>query len=68
VRAAQIKRRKEPSLDKVIDQNKKLKIARKVAEVLAQQEGLSMTLRELGKYRQRIGLTGGRRCVVLLRR
>ncbi|CAI5989412.1 unnamed protein product [Closterium sp. NIES-64] len=63
-----VKRRKEPRLDAVIERNKKFRIVQRIQELLGKQEGGRMSLKELGKHRNKIGLSGGRRCVSLIRR
>ncbi|CAI7763162.1 unnamed protein product, partial [Closterium sp. NIES-54] len=63
-----VKRRKEPRLDAVIERNKKFRIVQRIQELLGKQEGGRMSLKELGKHRNKIGLSGGRRCVALIRR
>ncbi|CAI5490339.1 unnamed protein product [Closterium sp. Naga37s-1] len=63
-----VKRRKEPRLDAVIERNKKFRIVQRIQELLGKQKGGRMSLKELGKHRNKIGLSGGRRCVSLIRR
>lgn len=63
---ARIKRRKDPSFDNVIQREKKLKIVSRIKDLVVKQPGLVMSLRDLGKHRKQIGLTGKRRCVALL--
>ncbi|KAJ7299990.1 hypothetical protein O6H91_18G065300 [Diphasiastrum complanatum] len=65
---ARIKRRKDPTFDKVIEREKKLRIVSKLKDLLVKQPGRVMSLRTLGKYRGQIGLMGKRRFVVLLRK
>ncbi|GJP30046.1 hypothetical protein CLOM_g22062 [Closterium sp. NIES-68] len=63
-----VKRRREPRLDAVIERNKKFRIVQRIQELLGKQEGGRMSLKELGKYREKIGLSGGRRCVALVQK
>eukprot|EP00249_Psilotum_nudum_P019478 c27273_g1_i1 orf=406-1920(-) len=65
---ARIKWRKDVYFDKVIERQKKLKIATKIKELLVKQPGMVMSLRDLGKYRRSLGLQGRRRCIALLRK
>jgi Plant organelle RNA recognition domain len=68
VRAAQVKRRKEMSLDKVIQRDKKLKLVMKIRSILVSQPDRIMSVRELGKFRKHLGLTRKRRFIALLKR
>ncbi len=63
---AVIKRRKDYPLDNVIQREKKLKLAMRIKELLVRQPGQVMSLKDLGKNRKYIGLTGKRRCIALL--
>ena len=68
VTTAVIKRKKDYQLDNVIQREKKLKIVLRIKELLVKQPGQVMSLRDLGKYRKYIGLTGKRRCIAMLNR
>ena len=65
---AVIKRQKDYKLDAVIQGEKKLKRVLKIKEILVKQPGMVMSLRDLGKYRRQLGLTGKMRVVALLKR
>lgn len=66
VTTAVIKRKKDYKLDSVIQREKKLKRVSKIKEILVKQPGQVMSLRDLGKYRRNLGLTGKKRVVALL--
>lgn len=63
---ALIKRKKDFKLDSVIQREKKLKRMTRIKEILVKQPGQVMSLRDLGKYRRVLGLTGHKRVVALL--
>ncbi|KAJ4771346.1 Ubiquitin carboxyl-terminal hydrolase family protein [Rhynchospora pubera] len=65
---AVVKRRKETSLDKVIQRDKKLKLVMKIRSILVGQPDRIMSVRELGKFRKHLGLTRKRRFIALLKR
>jgi hypothetical protein len=65
---AVIKRKKDYKLDSVIQGEKKLKRVLKIKEILVKQPGAVMSLRDLGKYRRYLGLTGKKRIIALLNR
>lgn len=66
VTTAVIKRKKDYKLDSVIQREKKLKRVLKIKELLVKQPGQVMSLRDLGKHRKYLGLTGKKRVVALL--
>lgn len=66
--AAQVKRRKEMSFDKVIQRDKKLKLVMKIRSILVSQPDRIMSVRELGKFRKHLGLTRKRRFIAILKR
>ncbi|KAG0602738.1 hypothetical protein M758_10G037700 [Ceratodon purpureus] len=66
VTTAVIKRKKDYKLDSVIQREKKLKRVLKIKEILVKQPGQVMSLRELGKHRRYLGLTGKKRIIALL--
>lgn len=68
VTTAVIKRKKDYKLDSVIQREKKLKRVLKIKEILVKQPGQVMSLRDLGKHRKPLGLTGKKRVVALLNR
>lgn len=68
VTTAVIKRKKDYKLDSVIQGEKKLKRVLKIKELLVKQPGTVMSLRDLGKYRRYLGLTGKKRIIALLNR
>ncbi|KAG0568144.1 hypothetical protein KC19_7G189700 [Ceratodon purpureus] len=63
---AVIKRKKDYKLDSVIQGEKKLKRVLKLKELLVKQPGAVMSLRDLGKHRRYLGLTGKKRIIALL--
>lgn len=63
---AVIKRKKDYKLDSVIQGEKKLKRVLKIKEILVKQPGQVMSLRDLGKHRRNLGLTGKKRVIALL--
>ena len=63
---ALIKRKKDFKLDSVIQREKKLKRVLKIKEILVKQPGQVMSLRDLGKHRRYLRLTGKKRVIALL--
>jgi hypothetical protein len=59
-------KRKDYKLDSVIQREKKLKRVLTIKEILVKQPGQVMSLRDLGKHRRNLGLTGKRRVIALL--
>ncbi|CAK8569183.1 unnamed protein product [Lathyrus sativus] len=67
IRAA-VKRRKEMPFDNVIQKDKKLKFVLKVRKLLVSQPDRVMSLQELGKHKQELGLDKNRRLIAVLKR
>jgi hypothetical protein len=65
---AVIKRRKDYALDNVIQREKKVMLVMRIKELLVRQPGQVMSLKDLGKHKKYIGLTGKRRCIAVLNR
>ncbi|XP_042505305.1 protein WHAT'S THIS FACTOR 1 homolog, chloroplastic [Macadamia integrifolia] len=63
-----VKRRKELPLDNVIQRDKKLKLVMKIRKILVSQPNRIMALRDMGRYRQELGLNRKRRLIALLKR
>lgn len=63
-----VRQLKEVDFDDIIEREKKLKIVLKVKELLLADPDNSMTLQDLGKCRDYIGLTGKRRVIALLKK
>lgn len=59
---------KEWDYDDIIEREKKLKIVIRIKELLVAEPSRSMTLQDLGKCRDYIGLTGGRRIIAFLKK
>ncbi|KAI5069736.1 hypothetical protein GOP47_0016037 [Adiantum capillus-veneris] len=66
--AARIEWAKDKHLDEVIQRQKKVRLVTKLKDLLVNEPGMCMSLRELGRYRKKLGLTETRRLVVLIRR
>ncbi|XP_047319322.1 protein WHAT'S THIS FACTOR 1 homolog, chloroplastic-like [Impatiens glandulifera] len=65
---AVVKRRKEARFDKVIERDKKLKLVLKIRKILVSQPNRVMNIREIGRYRNFLGLDRNRRFIALLRK
>lgn len=63
-----VKQIKEWDYDDIIEREKKLKIVIRIKELLVAEPSRSMTLQDLGKCRDYIGLTGGRRIIAFLKK
>lgn len=63
-----VRQLKEVDFDDIIEREKKLKIVLKVKDLLLADPEDSMTLQDLGKCRDYIGLTGNKRIIAFLKR
>lgn len=63
-----IRQQKERDYDDIIEREKKLKIVLRIKEVLMAEPDRTMTLQDLGKSRDYIGLTGKRRIIAFLKK
>lgn len=64
---AGVKWQKDPSLDAVIQRQKRLRRVIKIKDLLIKEPGMCMSLRDLGKYKKKMHLTETKRLVTLLK-